>query len=198
MLKTLLGISTDLKSFDRYVIAASFPKMLRRLDRGRIPMRYFKCLLSLEEATFEFIELPDIETTNKDDHSFLSIIPSLKTKTDISNLKQMAGERAKNSGLNMPTIYNKNTYMEFHRLLCEFLRYFHSSLTKLENLQSELRAKLQREPRSIGHNNLEEIKAGLEAVSVYGRHLRAMVKGPAIKMHLKTIAHLLDVDKGQS
>lgn len=192
MLKTLLGISKDLKSFDRYVIAASFPKMCRRLDGGPIPKRYFNCLLNLEKTTFQFIEYPDSETTDKDDHSFLSIIPSLKTKTDISNLKQMAGERAKNPGLMPCAIYNKDTYLEFHRLLCELLRYFRSSLEKLENLESQLRKK------SIGPNDLEEIKKALGVVSVYGRHLRAMVKGRAIKTYLKNIAHLLDVDKGQS
>ena len=116
MLKTLLGISKDLKSFNRYVISASFPKMCRRLDGGPILKCYFNCLLNLEKTTFQFIKYPDSETTDKDDHSFLSIIPSLKTKTDISNLKQMAGERAKNPGLMPCAIYNKDTYLEFHRL----------------------------------------------------------------------------------
>ena len=93
--------------------------MCRRLDGGPIPKRYFNCLLNLEKTTFQFIEYPDSKMTDKDDHSFLSIIPSLKTKTDFSNLKQMAGERAKNPGLMPCAIYNKDTYLEFYRLLCD-------------------------------------------------------------------------------
>ena len=52
--------------------------------------------------------------------------------------------------------------------------------------------------KSIGPNDLEEIRKALGVVSVYGQHLRAMVKGLAVKTYLKNIAHLLDVDKGQS
>ena len=122
MLKTLLGnlagkkekAGCDLITFEWYVIAASFPKMLCRTDGGHIPKLYFDCLLSLELTTFKFIEQPDTETmgskpkNSNPDQPFLSIIPSLKTETCIPNLRQTAEEIAK--GLEVPL----NMMIQFH------------------------------------------------------------------------------------
>src|ERR1700679_4144726 len=123
MLKTLLGQSvTDPKkdTFQLYVVAACFPKMLRRMETEGIPKLYFDCLLGLKSKTFGYIEQPYIATTrsNKDpDRKFLEIIPFLQeVTTDISNLRKTASEIA--AEVKKPCeIYNENTYMEFHRLL---------------------------------------------------------------------------------
>jgi hypothetical protein len=178
MLKTLIGRSAqpdDLKILSLYVIAASFPKMLRRMQ-GRIPKRYFDCLLNLKSTTFGFIEQPDIVTTNgkNPDRLFLNIIPNLKpgiTKTDISNLRQIAKD-----GVETPCkIYNENTYMEFHGLLCELLERFYDSLEKLKEVQ-----------KSTPLLDSDSIIAKLKSTEVLGRYLRAMVRSSAIENPLRT------------
>ena len=122
-----------------YVIAASFPKMLCRMHSNGIPKRYFDCLMHLKSKTFDYIEQPDIATTKSEDRDqwFLDIIPSLKTAKvdmDISNPMQMV--EAKDTMKTPCKIYNKNTYMEFHGLLCELLNRFYESLKALKH-QSE-------------------------------------------------------------
>ena len=196
MLETLLGklvgereSRDDLKTFESYVIAASFPKMLHRMNGGRISKRYFDCLKRLESTSFEFLEQPDIETTisTPSDQPFLNLIPTLdaSTKNLVPNLKTMAEKIATNTE-KPDKIYNKDTYMEFHILLCRLLIRFHTSLERLEALFS------------ANSNNLMDIKLKLKTVSVFGRNFRAMVRGTTIDKHLKTIANLLDVDCGGS
>jgi hypothetical protein len=86
-------------------------------------------------------------------------------------------------------VYNKDTYMEFHRLLCEMLQRFHSSLNSLKTLQKAM--------VESGQYKLDKIEAGLARVQIMGRQLRAMIRGGAMVKHLKTIAPLLEEDIGR-
>lgn len=179
MLKTLIGKSAnDPKTLEYYVIAASFPKMLRRLNGTHIPRIYFDCLSGLsrlESKSLSFLDQPVIATmrSKHDDHLFLGIIPSLRVDTDISNLRKMAKEMGNDMNTSCK-IYNENTYMEFHRLLCELLRRFHGCLNRLRNTAASAK--------------LEDIKNRLKNVMIIGQYLQAMVRSAAIEKHLKTLA----------
>jgi hypothetical protein len=191
MLKTLLGRRSveDLQTFRLYVIAASFPKMLSRMANRLVSERYLSCLLNLRETTFKFIEEPYTAPTRKGnedpDQLLFNIIPSINPIMPIPNLMQMfeANEQPYK-------LYNKDTYMEFHKLLCDLLNGYHQSLKALENLQKRLKEPLNKD-------DVKDILTHLVTVRAAGESLRAIVRGAAIEKHLKTIAHLLEVGNGK-
>jgi hypothetical protein len=78
-------------------------------------------------------------------------------------------------------VYNSDTYMEFHELLCELLKCFRGSLTDLVNLKT---------------HNVTEIRQALTDVRILGDLLWTMVRGSAIEKHLQTIAEFLDTQEG--
>ena len=185
MLQTLLGRSaTSLHELQFYVIAASYPKMLFRMSSRRFAKRYFDCFRKLESVDFKFIEHPSTATTGSNgthpDQLLLEMIPLLPAE-DIPNLRQIAKDVVKTPH----EIYNKDTYMEFHRLLCRVLSRFHLSLTTLKGLQEQ--KKMQ------DSEGLQKINKVLNSAMVSGQCLRAMVRSNVIEKHLKTIAHLLEV-----
>ena len=140
---------------------------------------------------FGFIahEQPDIAMTkdSSSDRSFLEIIRGLQpgvVSTNISNLRRMS-EETKDVACE---IYNENTYMEFHGLLCELLDRFRISLRKVEEVQVEM---------SAHRCDSDKTMLVLKNAVILGTHLRAMVRSAAMEKHLKSIAHLLDVDGGK-
>jgi len=169
----------DMIAFLSYVIAVSSEKMNYRITNGPSPL-YFACLVKLIKASFDFKEHPDIPSRSNRDQIFLDAIPFLAefTTTKIPNLQKMAQLVAKNKPLD---IYNKDTYMEFHKLLCELLMRFRGSLDELVDLKTE---------------DEVEIHNALTSVRITGDFLWTMVRTAAIKKHLKTIDHLLDFDQG--
>jgi len=190
MLKTLLGRSgKDTKTLQLYIIAASIPKMLYRMER-HISTCYFDCLTNMKLTTFDFPEPPHMATTRSNDSLFIEILSQLIKFMDIPNLQLAKGAEVAETPCE---IYNKETYVEFHRVLCELLKSFHKSLTKLHTCRGEM---LEKGMRDAG--DLLQIREYLNDVRVWGRSLRAMVSGAAIEKHLKTIAHLLEVDDGKS
>jgi hypothetical protein len=183
MLKTLLSRSLpeeDQTHFLKYITAASFPKMIRRMDDKQISVPYYACLQNLK--TFPFIELSSVVQKPERDSNFITVIRRLDNLADtkIPNLLLAT---------NLPQpieIYNESTCMEFHLLLCELLSKFEKSLQKLKKLQ-------RGEKRE-----LEAILDGLRDTEVYAFFLRVMVGSFAIEIHLQTIAHLLVVDNRKS
>ena len=119
-------------------------------------------------------------TRSSHDQLFLNAIPFLAefATTKIPNLQKMAQLATENKPLN---IYNKDTYMEFHKLLCELLKHFHGSLDELVNLETE---------------DEMEIHNALTSIRITGDFLWTMVRTAVIEKHLKTINHLLDFDQG--
>lgn len=193
MLKTLIGRSSQPEgrtTLSLYVIAVSFPKMLRRMHGSRITKCYFDCLQRLKSKTFEFVEQPNIVENDKNpDRHFIRNIRTLPNtlNTDISNLRKAAEES--NGGVTEPCeIYNENTYMEFHGLLCELVERFNSSLEEVKKLQAKMPS------TASGLLDSEKIKSALLSVMILGQYLKAMVRSAALEKHLRTISHLLDVD----
>jgi hypothetical protein len=71
-------------------------------------------------------------------------------------------------------LYNKNTYMEFHELICKLLECFHQSLKDLKDFQKS-KVKKGKEAGQIGQSNQEEIVKQLQKVVALGRALRGVI-----------------------
>lgn len=155
---------------------------------------------------FEFIEHPSTATTGSNrkhpDHLLLDTIRSLamtELAEKIPNLIQTTKDMEKTPGAS--EIYNKDTYMEFHRLLCHMLHRFHFSLITLQGLykpDSKLPDSKLPDSKLVDSENLKNINDALNAIMVWGRYLRTMVRSAAIEKYLKTIAHLLEMDDEKS
>ena len=192
MLKSLLQHSkSHRKTLQRYVVAADFKKMLARMNHP-VSTHYLACLQRVKSRTFEPIgEVP--KSFDKNDLLFLDDLPILAKLPNmkIPNLERMAQAAEKEN------LYNKDTCMEFHELLCELLGRFHQSLKVLQDTE---RSKVRKGNEGTGFNqsDLVQTKAQVEKVLALGRALRAMVRGSAIKLHLTTIASFLEVNAGKS
>ena len=183
MLKTLLGRTaeggTHRNTFLNYIIAVSFRKMNKRMKRD-ISAAYFNGLLNL--TTFPFSELPYYAKADHGvrDRPIVEAIPVLVNvaRTKIPNLEHAAK-------LSPNEIYNENTCIEFHLLLCELLTNFKQSLEELQNLER------------LGKNRelkLQEILNALTAVRIFGYYLTIMARSSAMEIHLQTIATIMEVD----
>ena len=82
-------------------------------------------------------------------------------------------------------IYNENTYVEFHLLLCKLLYQFKDSLERLHNLQGE-------------SPTVERILMHLTRVWVLGHYLKTMARSAAIETHLQSISNILIVNTNKS
>jgi hypothetical protein len=180
MLKTLLRPSAeDFPPFHLYVMAICFPKMIRRMKKP-FSVIYMACLQKLD--TFPFIQTAQNYSNDQPDQErdrlFICSMPSFvkAARHPIPNLERAAKQQPPVG------IYNKDTYMEFHLLLCSLLQDFRDSLTDLVNLQATLK------------RDLETILKALKKVTIYGTLLMTMVRSSAIETHLRGIEHLLEVD----
>jgi hypothetical protein len=191
MLKTLLGRSQQSKegstTLNLYIVAASFPKMKHRMNNRRLSKHYLSCLTEMKLKTSHFTEPPHVATATAEpdsenpDQTLLDFLPGL---CDLSNIDNLLAARDNNT-----EIYNKETFLEFHNLLCKLLLSFNNSLANLENLFQTK----ETTPKSV-----TDIRQRLRNVHFLGRSLRAMVTGAAIEKHLKVVTDLLEVDNGNS
>lgn len=178
MLKTLLKL--DPKTFELYIIAASFPKMLNRMDnRSKLGKCYYTCLKGIKTLDYRDIATGSMDDSLNDE-TFFDYLPSIINFLPNSYyLKEISELHTKPS-----EVYNKETCVEFHTLLCTLLSLFYDSLIRLQTLQ-----KSKDRPRDV-----EKIRNELISIRVVGVALRATVKGAEIEKHLKNIEHLLVAD----
>jgi hypothetical protein len=139
MLKTLLQPSAEeFPPFTLYVIAVSFPKMIRRMKK-HLSVTYMASLLKLR--TFPFMEKAqksgnsesDDQPDQERDQPLIRSMPRFVNVAgnQVANLERAAKQQ-------QPVgIYNKDTYMEFHFLLCALLTNFCASLTDLQNVKAQ-------------------------------------------------------------
>lgn len=194
MLTSLLQQSNDLNHLETlqlYVVAADFKKMHARLKHP-VSVLFLTCFQRVKSTSFTLIEKARTEPNDSDsegnDQLFLDDIPILASfaQTKIPNLLKMAQAEKKKEPYKL---YNKDTCMEFHELLCELLGRFQESLKDLKTLETK------KEYRS--ESEITAIMDQLSAVLAFGRALRGIVRGAAITEHLKTIAHYVEVKAGK-
>src|SRR6266542_4098238 len=120
-----------------------------------VSTHYLACFQWLKSRTFQPINRATTKPDNENDQLFLNDIPILSklANTKISNLEKMAKVVKEKKPFNL---YNKDTCMEFHRLLCEILKHFHKSLNDLKNLH-KLTVIRWKQKLEIGQSDLEAI-----------------------------------------
>ena len=176
--------------------------MLTRMNHP-VSTHYLACFQRVKSMTFEPIgEVPI--SFDKNDLLFRNNIPILAKLPNIKipNLEKMAQAAEKEN------LYNKDTCMEFHEILCELLDRFHQSLRKLKGIEKlkvqkrnegqKRKGQKRKEGTGFNQSDLVEIKEHVASVLAFGRALRAIVRGGAIKLHLTTIASFLQVKTGKS
>jgi len=185
MIKKLLRPAREVgphsRTFVLYVVASCYEKMLTRMDY-RISLSIRMALKNL--LTFNYSEqlYNDRPSEIDADASFLSALlsyaPSLKLKTNFPNLAR----KATTPHLALP-LYTRETCMEFHLLLSELLERFFNELLMLKKLR--------------GHEtDTKKILSTLMSIAIVGSLVRPMIKGTALKKHLKVIEDFLP--KGQA
>jgi hypothetical protein len=191
MIKRILDPSwNNLLTLKLYIIAASFPRMLKRMNRPASKC-YYDRLVELKSKAFDFPDLPHTASTNLNDKLFLGHLTPLSKIFQIPNLVTASKDMERPC-----EIYNKQTYMEFHILLCTLLDRFTQSLHKLEAYWKQI-CKLSDSDKPVSDSLVINIRRRLDSVLATGNFLRAMVSGAAMEKHLKTIAHLLELNDGK-
>ena len=137
-----------------------------------VSMLYLACLQQIKSGTFEHIEVA-LAKHNDNDQLFLDDIPTLAklANTKIPNLEKMAQAAKEMAPFNL---YNKDTCMELHELLCELLKRFHQSLKDLKDSQKS-KVKQWKEASQLGQSNWEEIMKQLQKVVALRQMLRGIV-----------------------
>jgi hypothetical protein len=104
---------------------------------------------------------------------FLDDIPILAkfANTKIPNLEKMAQVAKEMVPFNF---YNKDTYMEFHELLCKLLECFYKSLKDFKDFQKS-KVKKEKEAGRIGQSDQEEIVKELQKVVAFRQTFKRIV-----------------------
>ena len=111
--------SSTVKKLSAYcpmlLIAADFKKMLAQMNHP-VSTLYLTCLQQIKSKIFEHIEVALVEHNNND-QLFLNDIPTLAKLANmkIPNLEKMAQAEKEMAPFDL---YNKDTCMELHELLC--------------------------------------------------------------------------------
>ena len=168
-------VKSGSRPFLLYVIASCYLKMLIRMDY-RTSETICNTLKNL--STFDFSNQlhKSRQSEKENDCTFLSTFlrykPLLNLQTDAPNLTHRAETLPRQHDF-----YTKETCLEFHLLLSELLGRLHGALNILNS--------------SRGNVGVDEILVQLESIGRLGYLIRLMVKGTAIKKHLKVIEDYL-------
>lgn len=157
------------RSFSRYVVATCYLRMLRRMNY-HLSLSFRRALKKAQEFTFSEQYYDPSPSEKANDANFLSALP------EIASLVNETPKLLETRGAN--NIYTSDTSTEFHLLLLELLEKFSEYLAALKDIQNSPESK-------------EQILDQLDLVIRVGTMLRFMVRGSAIKTHLKVIEDFL-------
>jgi hypothetical protein len=171
-----------------YVIAASYPKILRRIKHPTLSIPYITSLNQVKNFHFDE-SMRSVASKEEIENDRLFLVKYLLTAVEESwlglstpNLCQQAklakqGDRFQ--------LYTKDTCLEFHLLLSVLLTKFRKSLDDL----SKSRGSEDSEEPTVGS---EDFKTHLLAVMLDGYALQRIARGSALPMHVKTITPMLN------
>ena len=173
-----LRSTDDLFALLLYVIAACYPKMQLRMKNPAVSVPNRTALKGIPLDALEFSEQSHEYKNDERANDFLFLSEILKIENfKMPNLIREA-DYAKTQGDSYHLdFYTKDTWMEFHRLICHLLDQFWDGLEGLNNLRATA--------------DINKIIRLLVGIANIGSALRAMVRGGAIKKHLKFVANFL-------
>jgi hypothetical protein len=116
------------------------------------------------------------------DRKFFELLPNLLDDfdKDAPQLRQAASEVLADPHGNLIAAYNKDTYIEYHQVLCELLRRFIDSLESLQKFDN------------AGPMESESFNLYVGRVGLAGDALQRMVGGQIIEVHMKVITTALN------
>lgn len=171
----------------RYVIATCYPKMIRRLGNKTWSKPYIDSLKQITTFQFDESKLDRDQVSEKETENdrqfllkFVLSMPSLHTQ--VPKLIEQAKKARAGAGSKDFQLYTQDTCEEFHGLLNKLLKLFEDSLTDLKKARGN--------PK-VSTKGSEEFIEKVDLVMLFGNALLRLSKGAALKMHLKTITHLL-------
>lgn len=178
MINTLLKRS--LLPFSYYVVAACYRRTLRRV-KYRTSHSFLRALKRLQTVEFSEKFYHPSDSEKAIDVDFLSNLNQIKPlfNFNIPNLMMQAKQQGPDCNF-----YTKETCKEFHLLLCTLLERFCNSVMDLDEMQQQTSSR-----RSPGM--VDRIVGQLQLVARFGNAIRLMVRGSAIKKHLKVIEDFL-------
>ena len=178
MIARFIETSGSDKSFlSHYVIAVCYGRMITRM-KYRVSKSFRDALKNLP-PTFKFPgQIPLINTSTSNDRNFISFLLKVKVHlglhTPIDNLVKHKDD-----------LYNQETYVDFHSILCELLELLLKSLEELKDIHHNTK----KTP------SLEQLcnttKAKIDFIATVGTLLRLLVKSRAVKRCLYSISGFL-------
>jgi hypothetical protein len=168
----------DLFTLLLYVISACYPKMQLRMKNLAVSVPNRNALKGIPLDTLQFSEQSHEYTKDEraNDFLFLSEIFKIENFKMPNLIREADYAKAQGDSYHLD-FYTKDTWMEFHRLLCHLLDQFWDGLEDLNN--------------SRGTTDINKIIHLLVGVANIGSALRAMVRSGAIKKHLKFVTIFL-------
>ena len=170
-----------------YVIATSYPKILRRIKHPNLSIPYITSLEQLKN--FQFDESMRSEASKQEiENDRLFLVKYLFTAVEESWLDLPTPKLFQQANLAKQgdpfQLYTKDTCLEFHLLLSVLLAKFQKSLFDLSKSRGS-------EDTDAPTAASEEFKKVLLAVMLDGYALQRIARGSALPMHLKTITPML-------
>ena len=173
------GPDTTSSLLSQYVIGVCYERMITRMTY-RVSISFRDTLKDLP-LTFEFpkqFPLSVIEASALNDSRFITSLLEfkifLKLHTPIDNLVKHRND-----------LYNQETYVDFHLILCELLELLLMSLKDLKIFHNELAGKV------LSSKQHDKTMEKINFIAIVGSILRLLVMSQAIKKCLYSIAGFL-------
>ena len=178
--KLIKSSGTDEVPLYHYVIAVSYKKMIIQM-MYRV-LKSFCDALKNVPPMFEFPkQFTLISASNSNNKHFIAFLlrikDHLKLHTPINNLAIVAKHKK--------DLYNQETYVDFHLILCELLKLLLGSLAELKAIHLRLEGKV---PSSTQLRNIME---KIDFIAAVGTLLHLLVKSQAIRKCLYSIIGFL-------
>lgn len=157
-----------------YVIATCYERMITRM-RYHVSISIRDAIKNLPQ-TFKFPgQSLLINASNLNDRNFITFLSKkrnhLKLRTPIDNLVKHEND-----------LYNQETYVDFHSILCELLELYLKSLDELKDMHHHLKTKAPSTKQTLSK---------IDFIAVVGTLLRLLVKSVAIKRCFHSIVRFL-------
>ena len=167
---------SDIVPLSHYVIATCYERMITRMTY-RVSKSFRDALKNLP-STFQLPKRFPLMPSNSNDIRFitflLKVVPRLKLYTPIDKLVKHQND-----------LYNEETYMDFHSILCELLELLLRLLDELKVTHQKFGGKV------LSSKQLNDTIVKVDSIAMVGTLLRLLVKSRAIKKCLHSIVGFL-------